>query len=386
MHATLPIPLHSITDDARPLGRVDHALADLLGGPVSVVLNDDTSPVSLANLVALAGFVDGREPFAVTKRLDRVREDAVLLPAGVEPIHVVVAMHGTLRVARGDGWSISAWRYHEGGSVQVTARSEELAAEIVAAATDGAEAPETTDENAVDVGFWRHSGHGPVRTVRAITAAPWDDIRPNYSGAVASAFDRLFALEAPPASGRLLLLHGPPGTGKTTAIRALARRWRPWCRVEVVIDPERLLGDPGYLLHVAVEAGDDDDERWLLLVLEDCDELIRHDAKAGTGQGLSRLLNVTDGMLGQGQRLIVGLSTNEELDRLHPAVVRPGRCLARVFVGPLDRNESRAWLGGDADRVTVPSTGATLAELCELRGDLDQVRLLEPDTPAGQYL
>src|SRR5262249_22165954 len=78
------------------------------------------------------------------------------------------------------------------------------------------------------------------------------------------------------------------------------------------------------------EEDDDEPRRWRLLLLEDCDELIRGEAKRSTGQSLSRLLNLTDGLLGQGRDVLVAITTNEDVARLHPAVVRPGRCLARI--------------------------------------------------------
>ena len=67
-------------------------------------------------------------------------------------------------------------------------------------------------------------------------------------------------------------------------------------------DPEQLFGNPGYLMTDAL--GQDDDEprdRWRLLVLEDCDELIPAD---------SRLLNLTDALLGQGLDVLVAVTTN----------------------------------------------------------------------------
>ena len=149
-----------------------------------------------------------------------------------------------------------------------------------------------------------------------------------------------------------------------------------------VLDPERMFSSTSYLLQAMTEGGDDD-ERWQLLVLEDCDELIRTDAKAGTGQALARLLNVTDGLVGQGLQALVCITTNERLGRLHPAITRPGRCLAEIEVGPLPGPEARAWLGRDLpDR----AASATLAELFAWREGSGPVTAVEPEPMAGTYL
>jgi hypothetical protein len=81
--------------------------------------------------------------------------------------------------------------------------------------------------------------------------------------------------------------------------------------------------------------GDDDELPWRLLLLEDCDELIRSGAKEATGQALSRLLNLTDGLLGQGRNVLVAITTNEDIARLHPAVTRPG-----ALPGPAQRRRT----------------------------------------------
>ena len=135
-------------------------------------------------------------------------------------------------------------------------------------------------------------------------------------------------------------------------------------------------------MDVAIGHDGDDDEQWRLLLLEDCDELIRGEAKQSTGQALSRLLNLTDGLLGQGSRTLVGITTNEDLARLHPAVTRPGRCLAQIEVGSLPRHEAEAWLGAKG----VPPEGATLAELYALKNDLAPVVASRDEAPIGVYL
>jgi len=59
---------------------------------------------------------------------------------------------------------------------------------------------------------------------------------------------------------------------------------------------------------------------------------------------------------------MVLITTNEELGKLHPAVTRPGRCLAQVEFRPLDHDEVIQWL--KAHKVEYDATGGlTIAEL-----------------------
>ena len=65
-------------------------------------------------------------------------------------------------------------------------------------------------------------------------------------------------------------------------------------------------------------------------MIEGADELLREDAKSRVSQALSRLLNLGDGILGQGIAVIVLITTNEPIQLLHPALLGPGRCLAEI--------------------------------------------------------
>ena len=62
----------------------------------------------------------------------------------------------------------------------------------------------------------------------------------------------------------------------------------------------------------------------------------------------------------------MAITTNEDLAALHPAVVRPGRCLAHLEVGRLTPAEAAAWLN-DVVPVGIGPAGATLAELYAIR-------------------
>ncbi len=82
--------------------------------------------------------------------------------------------------------------------------------------------------------------------------------------------------------------------------------------------------------------------------------------------------------------MLVAITTNEPLVRLHPAVVRAGRCLAEVDVGLLSRDECRRRLGRPA---AVPEEGMSLAELWALSAQLTVVgNVRSPDVAVGQYL
>lgn len=236
----------------------------------------------------------------------------------------------------------------------------------------------------VPVWFWSadSGGRGGSGSLRSLDLPELREVIDNYSPPVAASLKRLGSLR--PASlppGRLMLWHGAPGTGKTWALRALGREWRDWCDVSYVTDPERLLsGDGSYMLDLLLsrdglgwisDLAEGETARWALLVLEDAGELLAADAPARLGLGFSRLLNAVDGLIGQGTRSLVLVTTNEPLGKLHPAVTRAGRRLAEVEFTPLAPEDARRWLATRG--VEKPVNNATaLADLFATASDLDR--------------
>lgn len=279
---------------------------------------------------------------------------------------------------------------HTGFTVWGT--SEHVAHEILAELLKRAPEIPPVEDNDVDFNFWMKGPRGGLNQVeRRMPAPTWDEIAHNYPMATSDAVDRLMRMtQAPDMGGKLLLLYGPPGTGKTHTIRALAREWREWCSVHYVVDPESLFTDATYLMQGLMDT-DEDDDRWRLLILEDTDEFLVADAKDRTGQALSRLLNIADGILGQGMKVLILITTNEETGNLHPAIKREGRCLANISFDLFEPSAARVWLGQNGFEGKTPIVDKqTLAQLFnklrELQAQQISVEIKSDNDRVGTYL
>lgn len=221
------------------------------------------------------------------------------------------------------------------------ANDDSTAAGSLARVTAALPAAEQKD-GSMPVQFWALGSNGPFSYTRRLSVTPWSDAQANYPSTVRGELDALMTAGPPTSGGKLLLLHGAPGTGKTRVTEALADAWRDWCDVDYIVDADNFFGVAAYMVSALVMGGDSD--RWRLVVIEDSGEFLLAESKDRPKQGLSRLLNLADGMVGQGLKLLLLMSTNEDASELHDAVTRPGRCMAQVGFDLFDVDEAEQWL------------------------------------------
>ena len=198
-------------------------------------------------------------------------------------------------------------------------------------------------EDDVGIYFWTMGKHGPSSNWREISAPTWDTIQKNYTEDVREKLGELMTQDlTDDRSGHLVLWTGLPGTGKTYAIRSWVQALKEKeVEVHYIVDPDAFFGDASYMMQVCM-GGDSDGGT--LLILEDAGALVAADAREQTGQGLSRLLNLSDGLVGQGLKLHILITTNEDLGTLNEAAIREGRCRSKITFREFEADEAGQWM------------------------------------------
>lgn len=313
--------------------------------------------------------------------VDRIR--AELGPGGaVRAEQRLPGSGGVERLVVGDDWAarITAAR-PPAVQYAVAAASAERLDEIVQHFEEAFPQPSVT-ESSVSMTFTFDAHPTSRSTTHRVATSPWHAIAGNYPESVRRELEELVRTERPGSDGRLVLLHGPPGTGKSHLLRSLAFEWSSWADAVVISDPEALMSKASYLHEVL--GGHPGGDRWMLLIVEDAAELLGETASSRMHPGLAKMLNLADGMLGEVLGLTIAITTNEPLHRIHPAVTRPGRCLANIHIDGFSRDEAMERLGPET--TLPPGDRITLAQIMQLERGRSQIIRERTDARSGVYL
>lgn len=157
----------------------------------------------------------------------------------------------------------------------------------------------------------------------------YDDAYPEIADGVNAFINRYLD-----ADETVLVLQGPPGTGKTRLIRAILGRM------------SRRKGHDAQALYTGDKKALESDEIFVkfitgwedAFVVEDADHILR--PRTDGNEHLHRFLTIADGVVrSQGRKII--FSTNlPNVGDLDDALIRPGRCFARLYVRELTLAEA----------------------------------------------
>lgn len=129
----------------------------------------------------------------------------------------------------------------------------------------------------------------------------------------------------------LVLLHGPAGTGKTTYIRHLITN----SPKEYILVPPGMMphmGSPEFISFIISHKNS-------VFILEDCEQLLIDRQISQFNNGISTVLNMSDGLLSDIFNLKFICTFNAEISAIDSALTRPGRCYGNYRFTPLAKEK-----------------------------------------------
>lgn len=135
----------------------------------------------------------------------------------------------------------------------------------------------------------------------------------------------------------IILLHGEPGTGKTSYLKYLTKIIK---EKDVLFIPPSMaesLSDPAIIPFLM-------EKKNSILIIEDAEKVISDREHNGSSAGVSNILNLTDGILGDCLNIQIIATFNMKKEKIDGALLRKGRLIAEHKFSALNVNESNILL------------------------------------------
>jgi len=186
------------------------------------------------------------------------------------------------------------------------------------------------------------------------------DIELGYGKAFKPIHEKIIHKLNEPKSKGLVLLHGTPGTGKTHYLKYLASKIK---NKRVLFIPPFLadfITSPEMTPFLIQNAGS-------VLFIEDAERVIT-DRQNGGGNGVSNILNITDGILSDILNIQIVATFNMDKAKIDEALLRKGRLIAEHKFEALTIEDSQALVNhlGYEHTVTKPMTLTEIYNLAEV--------------------
>ena len=153
----------------------------------------------------------------------------------------------------------------------------------------------------------------------------------------------------------IVLLHGDPGTGKTSYIKYLTKLIK---EKEILFIPPsmaEILSEPSIIPFLM-------DHKNSILIIEDAERVISDRQINGSSAGVSNILNLTDGILGDCLNIQIIATFNMKREKIDPALLRKGRLIVEHKFEKLNIEETNILLK-QLNKDVVVNEGLVLADI-----------------------
>lgn len=163
----------------------------------------------------------------------------------------------------------------------------------------------------------------------------------------------------------IILLHGEPGTGKTTYLKYLTGQIKNKSVLFIPPSMAEILSEPSIIPFLM-------DNRNSILLIEDAERVIGDRDSKGSPAGVSNLLNLTDGILGDCLNIQVIATFNMKRERIDSALLRKGRLICEHKFEKLSIDSTNILLKHLNKNITVTEP-LTLADIYNIDGDSTRI-------------
>jgi SpoVK/Ycf46/Vps4 family AAA+-type ATPase len=153
----------------------------------------------------------------------------------------------------------------------------------------------------------------------------------------------------------IILLHGDPGTGKTSYIKHLTTLVKEKDILFIPPSMAEMLSEPTIIPFLM-------DHKNSILIIEDAERVISDREGNGSPAGVSNILNLTDGILGDCLNIQVIATFNMKREKIDQALLRRGRLIAEHKFEKLSVDETNKLLK-HLEKDHIVKEGMVLADI-----------------------
>lgn len=173
--------------------------------------------------------------------------------------------------------------------------------------------------------------------------SPEIDLELNYGSTFVKVHQLIIDRLNKPYGKGIILLHGDPGTGKTSYLKYLTNLIKDKDVLFIPPSMAEMLSEPSIIPFLM-------EHKNSILIIEDAERVISDRENSGSSAGVSNILNLTDGILGDCLNIQVIATFNMKREKIDRALLRKGRLIAEHKFDKLsieDTNKLLKSLGKD---------------------------------------